>query len=44
MSKRGSGYGSEHRVDILKKVKVGKTGTSSPPTFGSGEILQQGSK
>src|SRR5258708_12132615 len=24
MSKRGNGYGSEHRVNILKKVKVGK--------------------
>ena len=25
MSKRGNGYGSENRVNILKKVKVGKT-------------------
>jgi len=24
MSKRGNGYGSEHRVNILKKVKIGK--------------------
>src|SRR5271165_725284 len=24
MSKRGSGYGSENRVNILKKVKIGK--------------------
>jgi integrase len=25
MSKRGNGYGSENRVNILKKVKIGKT-------------------
>ena len=32
MSKRGNGYGSENRVNILKKVKVGKNGTSTPPS------------
>ena len=25
MSKRGNGYGSENRVNILKKIKIGKT-------------------
>jgi len=25
MSKRGNGYGTENRVNILKKVKVGRT-------------------
>ena len=25
MSKRGNGYDSENRVNILKKVKIGKT-------------------
>src|SRR5579871_6722116 len=25
MSKRGNGYGNEHRVNILKKVKVGSS-------------------
>jgi hypothetical protein len=33
MSKRGNGYGSENRVNILKKVKVGRTGTSIPPSL-----------
>ena len=40
MSKRGNGYGPENRVNILKKVKVGKTWNLFPAVVESNGKLR----
>ena len=39
MSKRGNGYGSENRVNILKKVKIGKNWNLYPAVVESSSAM-----